>query len=47
MKNFESLNQELLNAGVELHTFMHEKMSAVSTLVNTKTSSKTYKDIPD
>lgn len=45
MKNFESLNRELLEAGLKTQTFLNEEMSPISTLVNTKTSSKLYKEI--
>ena len=45
MKNFESLNRELLEAGLKTQTFLNEEMSPISTLVNTKTSSKPYKEI--
>lgn len=45
MKNFESLNSELLEAGLGVQSFLNKEMSPISTLVNTKTSSKPYKEI--
>lgn len=45
MKNFESLNRELLEAGLNTQTFLNEEMSPISTLVNTKTSSKPFKKL--
>ncbi|WP_299899769.1 hypothetical protein [uncultured Aquimarina sp.] len=45
MKNFESLNRELLEARLETRAFLNEETSPISILVNTKTSSKPYKEI--
>ncbi|WNJ17123.1 HEAT repeat domain-containing protein [Pontibacter sp. G13] len=45
MKNLESLNRALLEAGLETQAFLNEEMSPIATLVNTKTSSRPYKEI--
>ncbi len=45
MRNTDSLNKELLNAGLIPQTFMNESLSPLATLVNSSISAKPYKAI--
>jgi hypothetical protein len=45
MKNIESLNKELIEAGLETKTFLNEELSPINTLVNSKVSAKPFRNI--
>ena len=45
MKTYASLNKQLKEAGQKMQTFKDDTLSPIDVLVNTKTSSKPFKDI--